>query len=119
MELRQLEAFSYVVETGSFSRAAELLGVSQPTVSAHVTALERELGVPVVETVAVRSRGASALVEGIERLAGHLQTPVPVLAKSSMPAASSLTQCACQTSGPTQPSCSAYSAGVQLNFSRV
>lgn len=48
MELRQLEAFSYVVETGSFSRAAELLGVSQPTVSAHVSALERELGLTLI-----------------------------------------------------------------------
>lgn len=43
MDLRQLEAFTYVVETGSFSRAAELLHVSQPTISAHVTTLEREL----------------------------------------------------------------------------
>lgn len=48
MELRQLEAFSRVVEAGSFSRAAELLHVSQPTVSAHVTALERELGLTLI-----------------------------------------------------------------------
>ncbi len=52
-------------------------------------------------------------------LPGQCATPVPVLAKSAMPASSSLTQWACHTSGPTQPSCSAYSAGVQLNFSRV
>jgi ferrous iron transport protein B len=38
-------------------------------------ALERELGVPVVETVAVRSQGARALVEGIDRLASHPQPP--------------------------------------------
>ncbi len=50
---------------------------------------------------------------------GQWATPVPVAANSAMPAASSLTQWACQTSGPTQPSCSAYSAGVQSNFSRV
>lgn len=48
MDFRQLEAFSRVVETGSFSRAAEALGVSQPTVSAHVTALERELGLTLI-----------------------------------------------------------------------
>lgn len=48
MELRQLEAFARVVEAGSFSRAAELLHVSQPTVSAHVTALERELGLTLI-----------------------------------------------------------------------
>lgn len=48
MELRQLEAFTYVAETGSFTRAAELLHVSQPTVSAHVTALEQELGLTLI-----------------------------------------------------------------------
>nr|WP_221301405.1 ferrous iron transport protein B [Pseudoxanthomonas broegbernensis] len=38
-------------------------------------ALERELGVPVVETVAVRHRGAQELVERIDQLAGHLRPP--------------------------------------------
>ena len=50
---------------------------------------------------------------------GQCATPVPVRANRAMPGASSCTQCACQTSGPTQPRRSAYSAGVQLNFSRV
>jgi len=38
-------------------------------------ALERELGVPVVETVAVRRHGAQALVEKIDALAPHLHAP--------------------------------------------
>ncbi|KAF1697654.1 ferrous iron transporter B [Pseudoxanthomonas koreensis] len=38
-------------------------------------ALERELGVPVVETVAGRHHGARALVEGIDQLAAHLHAP--------------------------------------------
>jgi len=38
-------------------------------------ALERELGVPVVETVAVRHNGARALVERIDQLAMHLRPP--------------------------------------------
>ena len=38
-------------------------------------ALERELGVPVVETVAVRRHGARALLAGIDQLAAHLQPP--------------------------------------------
>lgn len=42
-------------------------------------ALERELGVPVVETVAVRHRGAQALVECIDRLAAHPQPPATSL----------------------------------------
>lgn len=49
---------------------------------------------------------------------GQWATPVPVRANSSMPCASSLTQCACQTSRPTQPRSSAYSAGVMPNVSR-
>jgi len=50
---------------------------------------------------------------------GQWATPVPVLANRSMPGSSSLTQCACQTSGPTHPRSSAYSAGVIPNLSRL
>lgn len=45
MNLKQLEAFIQVAEGGSFSRAARELYLTQPTVSAHIAALERELGV--------------------------------------------------------------------------
>ncbi len=38
-------------------------------------ALERELGVPVVETVAVRHHGAKDLVERIDAFAAHLRSP--------------------------------------------
>ena len=44
MDIKQLEAFCMVVRQGSFSRAARVLGVSQPTVSAHISTLEKELG---------------------------------------------------------------------------
>ena len=50
---------------------------------------------------------------------GQCATPVPVRANSSIPAGSSLTQCAHHTSAPTQPRDCTYSAGVQPNFSRV
>ena len=42
--LDHLRTFVTVSRTGSLRRAARLLGVSQPTVSAHVQALEAELG---------------------------------------------------------------------------
>jgi len=42
--LDHLRTFVTVSRTGSLRRAALLLGVSQPTVSAHVQALENELG---------------------------------------------------------------------------
>ena len=45
MNLKQLEAFVRVVETGSFSKAAKELYLTQPTVSAHISTLERELKV--------------------------------------------------------------------------
>jgi len=44
MEIRQLEVFTKVFELKSFSKAAEKLGISQPTVSAHVQHLEDSLG---------------------------------------------------------------------------
>ena len=45
MNLKQLEAFARVAETKSFSEAAKRLYLTQPTVSAHVSALEKELRV--------------------------------------------------------------------------
>ncbi|MFH9352383.1 LysR family transcriptional regulator [Kitasatospora sp. NPDC017646] len=44
MELRQLQYFVTVAQHGSFTRAAELLHLSQPGVSAQIRRLERELG---------------------------------------------------------------------------
>ena len=44
---------------------------------------------------------------------------VATAANSEMPSSSSLTQCACQTSSPSQPSSCAYCAGVRLNLSRL
>ncbi|MBD8967284.1 MAG: LysR family transcriptional regulator [Coprococcus catus] len=43
MELKQLEAFVAVVDYDSFSEAARHLFLTQPTVSAHVASLEKEL----------------------------------------------------------------------------
>lgn len=45
MNLKQLEAFVAVSEDGSFSKAAKALFLTQPTVSAHISSLEKELGV--------------------------------------------------------------------------
>lgn len=45
MEIRNLETFIAVVEYGSFSRAAEILGYTQSTVTVHIKQLEDELGV--------------------------------------------------------------------------
>lgn len=55
MDLRRLEVFAKVAELGSFSRAAEALFLTQPTVSEHVRALENELGVALLDRL---GRGA-------------------------------------------------------------
>ena len=48
MELRQLRYFVAVVNTGSFSRAAEQLHVAQSAVSRQIQSLEEEMGVPLI-----------------------------------------------------------------------
>ena len=44
MTLDQLETFVYIARTHSFSRAAVVLGLAQPTLSGRISALEGELG---------------------------------------------------------------------------
>jgi LysR family nitrogen assimilation transcriptional regulator len=43
MNLRQIEYFVHVAESGSFSRASAAMGTTQPAISRQVRALEREL----------------------------------------------------------------------------
>lgn len=76
--LRQLRAFCATAQTGSMSRAAERLHLSQPTVSQLVKSLETELGValfhrrgPAIELNAAGNallETALPLVEGMDRL---------------------------------------------------
>ena len=49
MDFHQLEMFTAVVETGSFSRAGERMFFSQPTVTMQVKALEDELAQQLLE----------------------------------------------------------------------
>lgn len=48
MDFKQLEAFTAVVDYGSFSEAARRLYLTQPTISAHIRALENELKVKLI-----------------------------------------------------------------------
>src|SRR5262249_36089145 len=61
MDLRRLEIFAKVAELGSFSRAAQALGLTQPTVSEHVRALEDEMGVQLLDR---RGRGGATTPAG-------------------------------------------------------
>ena len=49
MELNQLKAFCAVVEKRSFSRAGEVVFLSQPTVSLQISSLEQELGTQLLD----------------------------------------------------------------------
>ena len=85
MDTRQLAALCAVVERGSFSQAAESLGVTQSAVSQAVRALEQRLGVALVDrsgrraeatpegrAVIVRAQRILALERDLVRAAQHL-----------------------------------------------
>ena len=61
MELKQLQSFCAVVQYRSFTRAAEKLYLSQPTVSTHIRQLEEEFGsrliVRTTKSIEVTPRG--------------------------------------------------------------
>ena len=48
LEIKQLRIFRTIVEVGSFTRAGEQLGLSQPAISQQVRTLEESLGVPLL-----------------------------------------------------------------------
>ncbi|MBU5626218.1 LysR family transcriptional regulator [Oscillibacter sp. MSJ-2] len=48
MDIKQLEVFAAVVDSNSFSKAAEQLHLTQPTVSTHIASLEKELKIKLI-----------------------------------------------------------------------
>ncbi len=71
MDTKQLAAFCTVVERRSFSQAAERLGVTQPAVSLQVRALEKRLGVQLLDRSGRRVEPTEAgmrLYRGAQRL---------------------------------------------------
>src|SRR6266508_189471 len=74
----RLRAFAAVARTGSFSRAAEELYVSQPAVSKHVASLEAELGLLLVD----RRRSGATLTPAGESLADYVLRAEALLANA-------------------------------------
>jgi len=62
--LKQLEAFAFVVDTGTFRAAALALGTTQPNISARIAALETALD----ETLLIRNAGPVRLTAKGEKL---------------------------------------------------
>lgn len=81
--LKPLRAFCQVARLGSVSRAAEALYLSQPAVTLQLQALEREMGVPLLERIGRRLSPtregqllyelARPLVEGVDGLDGEFR----------------------------------------------
>jgi DNA-binding transcriptional LysR family regulator len=69
MELIEVEAFVAIAEVGGFSRAANLLRVSQPAISRRIELLERELGAPLFE----RIRAGATLTDAGRAFLPHAQ----------------------------------------------
>lgn len=94
-----LALFAHVVEAGSFTRAAERLGLPKSTVSRRLSALEARLGERLIRrttrrlaltdfgaAMRVHARQVVAEVEGAEALAAHRQSRPSGLLRVSLPA---------------------------------
>jgi LysR family hydrogen peroxide-inducible transcriptional activator len=66
MEIHQLRYFSAIVRAGSFTRAAEQLGITQPSLSQQIRRLERQLGNPLFERLG-RSVRLTAFGEALRK----------------------------------------------------
>lgn len=64
MTLTQLQIFASIIETGSFTRTSEVVGLTQPAVSHALAGLEAELGVPLVH----RTRTGPVLTKAAEKI---------------------------------------------------
>lgn len=84
MELYQLKTFVTVAEEGNFTRAGKRVHATQPAVSAHIKALEEELGVRLFNRV---TRGVELTQAGAELV----QDAIEVLAAANALAAKAVT----------------------------
>lgn len=99
MDFKQLEAYVKVIELSSFSKAAEAIYLSQPSVSSYINSLEKELGTTLInrstkelsptlagkifyenakDILAQRSNA----VERLKNLSGNLSGEINILASS-------------------------------------
>ena len=106
MEFRQIESFVRLAECESFSRAAQSLHVSQPTVSAHIAALERELDTALVVRTAKRfaltAEGRAFREQALAMLASRDKAlAAPICPACSPPTIAPSPICACASRNAT------------------
>ncbi|WP_312561618.1 LysR family transcriptional regulator [Anaerospora sp.] len=87
MEFRQLQTFVAITQAGTFALAAEQLGYTQPTLTTHIQALEKELNVKLFDRLGHRIR----LTRDGEQFLGYAER----ILKLSQEAASSVSQSSC------------------------
>src|SRR3546814_7081942 len=68
MELKWLEDFVSLANTGNFSRSAEERNVTQPAFSRRIKALELWLGAPLVDRSTYRSEGHTSELQSLMRI---------------------------------------------------
>ena len=76
---KRLRDLLKIIEEGSFTRAAEVLGVSQPALSNSIALLEHELGVRVLE----RDRHGAAVTEYGRTLEGYARSLETILSRAA------------------------------------
>jgi len=82
MDFHQLRYFHAVVRTGSFTRAAEQLGIGQPALSQQIRTLEKKIGTPLFERLG-RSLRLTGYGEALRLPAENILQQVP-LAEDSL-----------------------------------
>jgi len=74
VNLKQLEVFIKVAETGSFSKGADATFITQSTVSQHISALENEFGLKLLDRTgkgALLTEGGKLLLERARRVVDY------------------------------------------------
>lgn len=101
MEFRQLQTFVTITQAGTFALAAEQLGYTQPTLTTHIQALEKELNIKLFDRLGHRIR----LTRDGEQFLGYAERILK------------LTQEAASAVSPQQSCCGKLIIGASETFS--
>jgi len=86
MDIQNLQAFINVSETGSFSKAAEKLFITQPAVSKRISALEQELNATLFDRIGKKvklTEAGLALLPSTKRILAELEESRRVISNLS------------------------------------
>lgn len=86
MDFRQMEQFLSIVESGSVTRAAAALHITQPSLSQTIRALERELKTPLFYRIGrglVPTQAGVALIKPIRRILRDVEDSRAIIARSA------------------------------------